>query len=249
MLLASRAEPLYRFLLPGAALCLMLTLPAVDAQSTASAAGFSAGEDLRKVPLVLLEMKYVPETVDDTRMLQMTQRQIVRDQQIYRQADQLKAEKKKHPQMDAKFYEDYDKQLATSMRGVVFKRTEVEGREAEFAARDLIPQFRQRLQQAAASLPDDYQLEYSYKIGSYVYDFEGSVLYNRSNTFWSSCDAIGESCLPATIQAQSGLSGNTSSHLFIDGGNYAKKNDRKRPKNIGDHYLFFRANIEPQMTK
>jgi len=185
-------------------------------QSTAITAT-SAAMKLHTTPYILLRLKFVPGSIDDDVFLMLSEAQVKADQQVYKQADELEEaristfarQKQKVPYLE--------KTLAEAMRGVVFDRDEVVGRERRFAARELLAKYRERVEKHAATLPDSYTIEFSNNAIDYKYDFElGGLYFNRNS--WHPCDvgAI-EGC----------LSNGSGSHFFIFGGNRSRNDQFK----------------------
>jgi hypothetical protein len=222
------------------------------AAGTAAAANPASGRNLTTVPYLLLQLKYQPAAVGDDQLLQLTQRQVDSDQRVYGQAagvhspvNKLKNARKDlqdaiqklqqaetqgakyTAQGNVDFFkqtvEKLERELAQSMRGVVFDRAEVENRDAAFAAQELASKYRRHLEKLAAGLPDKYTLEFRVPARFYTYDFDHGILYNHGNS-WLPCNPdAGEPCLPKGSKTKG-----MGTHFFITGGNQARWNKNNR---------------------
>jgi hypothetical protein len=201
--------------------------------SATTPATASAGRELWTAPYFLLRLKFRPGDVTEDEFLALTESQVMADQQVYKQADELEKVKGYYNQTGNKAYQQklvYPKKaLADAMKGAVFARDEVEGRDPRFVARDLVSKYRDRVEKLAAALPNSYTVEYSNFAVEYKYDHDLGGLYFDRN-WWSPCDVDAiEGC----------LSSGRGSHFFITGGNRSRNNGYKdrRSEFEGDFIL------------
>ncbi|TDJ37772.1 MAG: hypothetical protein E2O54_14275 [Gammaproteobacteria bacterium] len=196
----------------------------------------SADMALQAAPYFLLRLKFQPGDVTEDEFLTMTESQVMADKQAYKQADDIEKTRGYYTKIGngtipSGFQTKLayrEKALADAMRGAVFARDEVEGREPRYAARELVSKYRDRLEKLAAALPDSYTLEFSNTAVQYKYDHDLGGLYFDRNWFKCDVDAI-EGC----------LSNGRGSHFFIRGGNRSREDGYKtrRSEFEGDFIL------------
>jgi len=229
-----------------------VTTPAAGVAGVANPA---PGMNLTTVPYLLLQLKYQPAAVDDEQLLQLTRFQVDHDQRVYGQAGGVhspvnKLENARKAYQDAvqkleqadsqgakytaqrnvdfhrQSVERFERELSNTMRGVVFDRDDVEGRDSAFAARELAPKFRRHLEKLAAGLPNKYTLEFLHRAQAYTYDFDHGIIYNRGNT-WLPCNPeTGGPCLPKGSNTKG-----MGTHFFILGGNQVRTNQKNKQHN------------------
>ena len=200
------------------------------------AAGPATGRNLIGVPYLLLQMKYQSSPVPDDQLLKLTERQVRSDQNVYSDIARLEVLKKELQEFIQKeatakgMYKQSYKAMITSKQqqvasfkkrleapklGLVFDRNEVENRDVSFVARELLPKFRQHLENLAAGLPDHYTIEFKNRMDTHIYHFEKGMLY-WGGSQWACEPEIDETCFLVEGTSSPYLMG---SHFFLQSGN------------------------------
>lgn len=142
-----------------------------------SQAQATQSRDIRDYGQFLLRLKYAPSSITDQEWTQLAQKQARADQALYRQIDDLEEKLENYkgtttPNQMTKLLDQAKLGLST----VVFKREEVMGRDPQFAANQLLPQFRQRITRIADSIPERLTISYEYIPRDFRYDFDNQFL-------------------------------------------------------------------------
>lgn len=192
--------------------------------------------DFGLVSVLLLQVKYAPETIDDAEWLRLTEQQIRADQNSYRHLgtyqtnlDSLIALGRTGNQL-----EQAQKQVDSVKSGIVFDREDVEVANLQFVTRDLMPTFREHLVQMAAKLPDRYAIEFTRAVLDYEYDFDAGALVWPRNS-WACGLMTGQN---------NPIDGNCS-HFFLNQPNLGRGGVDSIPGTEGH---FFLRPERPQVT-
>ena len=165
----------------GSVLCLLLMVLAGSSSLVAEASEMEFG----RIPYLLFQFKFDPESVTDAEMSRLTMQQAMNDQQAHLQiATQSKTvEDLKAAGMSGRQTDYYDMQIKDLRAGIVFDREEVESVDLQQALPELSQKYRQTLSRLAAELPDTFACDFPQPANSYQYDSASGGLTFPVNSF------------------------------------------------------------------
>jgi peptidoglycan hydrolase-like protein with peptidoglycan-binding domain len=174
--------------------------PTAQANTSAQPTNSSNNASLTfdQVPMLLLRIKYKPESVSEEELRKATEKKFRYDQMLYKQIEDLKKNIQSLQQANPKHVQIARNQqkIEEYSRKILFTHAQVQSTNLSFTSRQLAPQYHQHLKQIASQLPETFRIEYEWPLTSYTYDFDNKVLYNRGLT-WSPCSMHPyEMCLP-----------------------------------------------------